>query len=90
MCPRMKPRKQPDIQDKKELLPDLPKPKDLQPFPTILYLKYRGHNGKVQGYPLINSFHKITGEVSQCGSFRTMVGFGIGRRRSQSLGSKKP
>ena len=29
------------------LLPQLPKPRDLQPFPTTLLLKYLGHVGKV-------------------------------------------
>lgn len=29
------------------LLPQLPKPQDLQPFPTTLMLKFLGHTGKV-------------------------------------------
>ena len=30
------------------LLPQLPKPRDLQPFPTTLLLKFLGHVGKVR------------------------------------------
>ena len=33
--------------DPDSLIPKLPKPKDLQPFPTACYLEYRGHTGPV-------------------------------------------
>ena len=33
--------------DPEALVPKLPKPRDLQPFPTILSLKYLGHTGQV-------------------------------------------
>ncbi|KAI3420260.1 hypothetical protein GPALN_003576 [Globodera pallida] len=34
--------------DPKQLLPDLPNPKDLQPFPTTLAFYLRGHSGQVR------------------------------------------
>ncbi len=40
------------------LLPQLPQPRDLQPFPTTLLLKYLGHVGKVQ-MALLDAFHMI-------------------------------
>eukprot|EP00803_Ostreobium_quekettii_P002581 evm.model.scf_1029.3 EVM.evm.TU.scf_1029.3 scf_1029:39095-48452(-) len=48
LCPRIrlkKPRERPDPQ---AFIPKLPKPKDLQPFPMTLHLKYDGHTGKVR------------------------------------------
>uniref|UniRef100_T1J4W3 Ribosome biogenesis protein BOP1 homolog n=1 Tax=Strigamia maritima TaxID=126957 RepID=T1J4W3_STRMM len=34
--------------DPEDLIPKLPKPKDLQPFPTTLSLMYKGHEGAVR------------------------------------------
>ncbi|GAQ87594.1 WD40 repeat nucleolar protein Bop1 [Klebsormidium nitens] len=34
--------------DPESLIPKLPKPKDLQPFPTTLYLEFLGHEGAVR------------------------------------------
>lgn len=49
MCPRTKPRKsKTQLTERNAFFPDLPKPKDLQPFPTKLYLKFIGHRGKVR------------------------------------------
>ena len=36
------------MDDPQQLLPKLPKPKDLQPFPTQLTLQFLGHSGKVR------------------------------------------
>ncbi|KAG6550611.1 hypothetical protein Mapa_007864 [Marchantia paleacea] len=45
LCPRSR-KKRINI-DPESLVPKLPKPKDLQPFPTTCYLEYRGHTGIV-------------------------------------------
>ncbi|KAG0609240.1 hypothetical protein M758_8G169200 [Ceratodon purpureus] len=45
LCPRQKKdRKQ---FDPETLIPKLPKPKDLQPYPSTCYMEYRGHNAAV-------------------------------------------
>ena len=36
------------VDDPQQLLPKLPKPKDLQPFPTQLALQFLGHDAKVR------------------------------------------
>lgn len=36
-----------DIKDPQQLVPQLPKPRDLQPFPTTLAMEYTGHQGAV-------------------------------------------
>ncbi|XP_077600115.1 ribosome biogenesis protein bop1 [Stigmatopora nigra] len=46
LCPRQ--RKMRVNVDPEDLIPKLPKPKDLQPFPTIQSLVYRGHGGLVR------------------------------------------
>ncbi|KAJ9521536.1 hypothetical protein QJQ45_008812 [Haematococcus lacustris] len=46
LCPRVR-RKRLHI-DPESLVPKLPKPADLQPFPTTLALQYTGHTGKVR------------------------------------------
>lgn len=46
LCPRQ--RKTRMHVDPEDLIPKLPKPKDLQPFPTVLSLKYIGHEGLVR------------------------------------------
>ena len=46
LCPRM--RKERVRVDAEDLLPKLPKPRDLQPFPTTLSIVYRGHSDIVR------------------------------------------
>ena len=38
------------VDDPQQLLPKLPKPKDLQPFPTQLTLQFLGHDAKVRSF----------------------------------------
>ncbi|KXZ47270.1 hypothetical protein GPECTOR_36g122 [Gonium pectorale] len=45
LCPRVR-RKRLDIKPE-ALVPQLPKPRDLQPFPTTLAISYEGHTGPV-------------------------------------------
>lgn len=45
LCPRV--RKKRMFIDPESLVPKLPKPQDLQPFPTTLAISYEGHTGKV-------------------------------------------
>ena len=46
LCPRTR-RKRLFVPDAKALVPKLPKPRDLQPFPTTLALRYLGHEAAV-------------------------------------------
>ncbi|KAF5827641.1 NUC169 domain-containing protein [Dunaliella salina] len=46
LCPRVR-RKRLHV-DPESLVPKLPKPADLQPFPTTLAMRYEGHKGKVR------------------------------------------
>lgn len=46
LCPRTRIKRM-DVRDPEDLVPKLPKPKELQPFPTILCLSYLGHSSKV-------------------------------------------
>lgn len=46
LCPRKR-RKRPFVKDPKILVPQLPKPQDLQPFPTTLLIQYLGHKAAV-------------------------------------------
>ena len=46
LCPRTR-RKRLFVPDAKALVPKLPKPRDLQPFPTMLALRYLGHEAAV-------------------------------------------
>ena len=46
LCPRTR-RKRLFVPDAKALVPKLPKPRDLQPFPTTLALRYLGHKAAV-------------------------------------------
>jgi ribosome biogenesis protein ERB1 len=36
------------VEDPQSLVPKLPKPADLHPFPTTLAVRYKGHKGKVR------------------------------------------
>ena len=47
LCPRAR-IKRLHVDDPKSLVPKLPKPKDLQPFPTLLALRFLGHVGPVR------------------------------------------
>jgi len=46
LCPRARVKRM-EMRDPESLVPKLPKPKDLQPFPAILSVRYVGHKGKV-------------------------------------------
>ena len=48
LCPRSK-KKRINV-DPQSLIPKLPKPQDLQPFPTTLLLQYTGHTARVSGH----------------------------------------
>ena len=48
LCPRSK-KKRINV-DPQSLVPKLPKPQDLQPFPTTLLLRYTGHTARVSGH----------------------------------------
>ena len=50
LCPRTR-RKRLFVPDAKALVPKLPKPRDLQPFPTTLALRYLGHQAAVSHSP---------------------------------------
>lgn len=45
LCPRQK--KDRKVFDPEMLIPKLPKPKDLQPYPSMCYMEYRGHGAAV-------------------------------------------
>ncbi|GAB4816894.1 hypothetical protein N2152v2_003940 [Parachlorella kessleri] len=47
LCPRVR-RKRVIINDPEKLVPQLPKPRDLQPFPTLLALRFFGHTEQVR------------------------------------------
>jgi ribosome biogenesis protein ERB1 len=47
LCPRAKTRRL-RVDDPEDLVPKLPNPKDLQPFPTILAHRFLGHTGAVR------------------------------------------
>lgn len=38
------------MKDPESLVPKLPKPQDLQPFPTSLLIKFEGHKAAVSGF----------------------------------------
>ncbi len=46
LCPRAR-RKKLNI-DPESLIPDIPKPSDLKPFPTRINIQYKGHNSRVR------------------------------------------
>ena len=46
LCPRAL-KKRAFVKDPQTLLPKLPKPQELQPFPTTLLLRFLGHTGPV-------------------------------------------
>ncbi|EGR31248.1 hypothetical protein IMG5_115080 [Ichthyophthirius multifiliis] len=47
LCPRIR-KKKLDI-DPESLVPTLPKPKELRPYPTTLNMQYKGHKSRVRG-----------------------------------------
>ncbi|KMZ67822.1 putative Ribosome biogenesis protein bop1 [Zostera marina] len=61
LCPRIR-KKRIDI-DPESLKPKLPHPKDLQPYPTMCFLEYKGHTGPVTSI----SIH-VSGEWIASGS----------------------
>lgn len=54
LCPRIR-KKRMHI-DPESLVPQLPKPRDLQPFPTALAIRFTGHTGKVSTIGRILNF----------------------------------
>ncbi|ORY07319.1 BOP1NT-domain-containing protein [Basidiobolus meristosporus CBS 931.73] len=48
LCPRV--RKNRLNIDPESLIPKLPSPKDLQPFPTTLSITYKGHEGRIRSF----------------------------------------
>lgn len=50
LCPRTR-RRRPLVQDPASLVPKLPPPRDLRPFPHALMLRYLGHIGSVRPLP---------------------------------------
>lgn len=50
LCPRGR-RKRPVVSDPQTLIPKMPKPQDLQPFPTTLLLQFLGHKAAVRSPP---------------------------------------
>ncbi|GMH44701.1 hypothetical protein BSKO_12653 [Bryopsis sp. KO-2023] len=48
LCPRAARKKPFQKLTSESFLPKLPKPRDLQPFPSMLYIKYTGHAGKIR------------------------------------------
>ncbi|KAL9649115.1 hypothetical protein ABK040_008492 [Willaertia magna] len=48
LAPRVKPKKEQIIEDPDSLLPQLPKPEELRPYPEIQSLIYEGHQDKVR------------------------------------------
>ena len=54
LCPRSK-KKRVNV-DPQSLVPKLPKPQDLQPFPTTLLLRYTGHTARVSNIVLCSLF----------------------------------
>jgi ribosome biogenesis protein ERB1 len=57
MCPRLT-RKRTNVQDPNQLIPELPSPNDLKPFPTRESISYSFHKTNVRSI-----------SVSQCGKF---------------------
>ncbi|KAL6755488.1 NUC169 domain-containing protein [Haematococcus lacustris] len=65
LCPRVR-RKRLHI-DPESLVPKLPKPADLQPFPTTLALQYTGHTGKVRSIaPDVSGQWLLSGSDDGC------------------------
>ena len=50
LCPRTR-RKRVFVTDASTLVPQLPRPRDLQPFPTQLAQRFLGHTGAVRALP---------------------------------------
>lgn len=47
LCPRAR-RKRPFVKDARSLIPELPKPSDLRPYPSTLLIRYLGHTATVR------------------------------------------
>ncbi|CAK9295887.1 unnamed protein product [Gordionus sp. m RMFG-2023] len=56
LCPRVKKMKA-NLENAEDLLPKLPKPSDLRPFPTNLAIVYRGHTGPVTSVSIDSIFN---------------------------------
>ncbi|TNM92661.1 hypothetical protein fugu_018063 [Takifugu bimaculatus] len=66
LCPRQ--RKMRVNVDPEDLIPKLPKPKDLQPFPTTQALVYRGHSGLVRSISVSPSGQWLASGTLRCSS----------------------
>uniref|UniRef100_A0A7N6FJT7 Ribosome biogenesis protein BOP1 n=1 Tax=Anabas testudineus TaxID=64144 RepID=A0A7N6FJT7_ANATE len=72
LCPRQ--RKMRVNVNPEDLIPKLPKPKDLQPFPTTQSLVYRGHSGLVRSISVSPSGQWLASGRSPVCSGRTLPG----------------
>ena len=70
LCPRSK-KKRINV-DPQSLVPKLPKPQDLQPFPTTLLLRYTGHKARVS-MAARNSSCWYWGQLANCRALRFML-----------------
>uniref|UniRef100_A0A914XED7 Ribosome biogenesis protein BOP1 homolog n=1 Tax=Plectus sambesii TaxID=2011161 RepID=A0A914XED7_9BILA len=64
--------------DPKDLLPELPRPQDLHPFPTTLSLLYKGHTGMVRALSMEPSVGQLMASGSDDGTVRVWE-IGTGR-----------
>ena len=92
LCPRARVNRM-DVSDPASLIPKLPKPKDLQPFPAILSVRYVGHTAKVtslsvhpSGQWLVTGSKDGTVKVWEVRTGRCIETFEFGP--SESLGDK--
>lgn len=75
LCPRIR-KKKLNI-DPETLIPKLPKPSELRPFPTLQNLQYKGHEARVRS---ISVFH--TGQfLASCDEAGVMVIWDVGTGR---------
>lgn len=51
LCPRVR-KKKLDI-DPESLVPSIPKPQDLRPYPTTLNIQYKGHKARVRSISVL-------------------------------------
>ena len=62
LCPRTR-KKRVFVSDAKSLVPQLPKPRDLQPFPTSLAMRYLGHTAPV--HPSLHLYQQLGRSLPQ-------------------------
>ena len=77
LCPRAR-RRRPLVQDPESLVPQLPSPRDLRPFPTSLMLRYLGHTASVSPpMPAPALFSPPPGHTSSHGPHIPQPGLGV-------------